>query len=224
MEKHKNAFICITGLDGSGKTTLGRKLCGYLNDKNIDSIYVYARLRPFFSKPSMAIGHFLFLRNHDMEKDYTEYTRKKNILFKKNKFISNCYRMILFFDDIIQLIWKIKFPLLKGKTVICDRYVYDTVITDMANDMQMPSDQLDTILERYFLFLPKPTVTFLIDVDENVAHSRKNDIPNIKYLKDRRNLYLNVAERYNMNILNGNKEINEVFSEAKEKIIYVLNT
>jgi len=94
----------------------------------------------------------------------------------------------------------------------------------MANDMQMPSDQLDTILERYFLFLPKPTVTFLIDVDENVAHSRKNDIPNIKYLKDRRNLYLNVAERYNMNILNGNKEINEVFSEAKEKIIYVLNT
>jgi dTMP kinase len=60
--------------------------------------------------------------------------------------------------------------------------------------------------------IPVPDVSFLIDVPEEVAFNRKNDVPDIAYLKERRSNYLKVGKWFNMIVIDGSKNIIEVES------------
>jgi len=223
LSNNLTKLICIIGIDGSGKTTLGKKLHSFLKKKKINAVYVYARLKPFFAKPVIFIGNFFFVKDYNMKKDYINYKKRKNQLFNKNSLLSRVYILILLLDNFIQLLIKIRIPLKQGKIVVCDRYIQDTIVTDLAVDMQLSIKQIIFLLDKSLNFLPKPALTLLVDVPVKVAYSRKTDVPDISYLHDRRNLYLDIAKKYNYTVLDGNKEIEDVFSDARERLNYVLN-
>jgi hypothetical protein len=44
----------------------------------------------------------------------------------------------------------------------------------------------------------RSAIVFLLDVDEQVAFARKNDVPNLQYLTCRRNIYLQIASHLNI--------------------------
>ncbi|HII94943.1 MAG TPA: adenylyl-sulfate kinase [Candidatus Methanofastidiosum sp.] len=216
MKRKKGLLICFTGIDGSGKTTLAKRLTESLIEKDTHVVYVYGRLKLFLTKPLTFIGNKMFLKNYSITENYVEYSGKKKILFSKHKFILKTYLYVLLFDYLLQLMIKIRIPLLLGKVVICDRYIYDTIITDIAVDMNFSKEEIISLLDKCFLLIPNPDMTFLVDVCEKVAYSRKNDVPDERYLKDRRSIYLQVARHYkfNMTILNGNKKPGEIFVEC----------
>jgi len=218
MKRVKGIFICFTGIDGSGKSSLARKLVIALRRRGIDCKYVYNRFQPVLTKPLIWIGRLLFLRQKDAFKNYDEYVSARRRLFK-NQILSLIYQFLLIFDYIFQSTVKVKFPLMMHKNIICDRYVYDTVITDLAVDMGYSQQKIDKILKRLFIFLPKPDFSFLIDVPEEIAFSRKRDVPSIKYLKDRRNIYLNVGAKHKMIILDGSKSLIELQFEIEQKVL-----
>lgn len=211
MFPDKISLICFIGIDGSGKTTLAKNITAHLNKgKSNPAIYVYARFKLILSKPVVYIGNKLFLRKSDICENYNEYSNKKKKLFNQYKFTRRIYLNFLFLDYLLQLLFKIKFPMLLGKTVVCDRYVYDTVITDMAVDMNLRMDEVFSLVNRCFLIVPKPSITFLVDVYEETAYNRKDDVPSLEYLTDRRSLYLQLAEHYGMIVLDGNNTSEEV--------------
>ena len=55
-------FICFTGMDGSGKTTLTRALVGTMQKRGIKASYVYNRYIPIVLRPAMLVGELLFRR------------------------------------------------------------------------------------------------------------------------------------------------------------------
>lgn len=219
----KGFFICIIGIDGTGKTTLSKNLTKVINKKGIVCEYVYARLNPFILKPFMLIGELIFLKKNDIYKNYLEYKNIKTTKIKKHFFLSKIYQQILLFDYYLQILLKIKIPLLLGSNIVCDRYIYDTVITDISVDMSYSKDKTIFLLKKLLSFFPKPDLVLLVDISEDIAYSRKKDVPSIEYLKDRRYLYLAVGQEFNMFILDGSKKLNElndiIMKEVKKAVL-----
>jgi len=208
--KTKGFLVCFTGIDGAGKTTLSKELVELLNKKGIECKYVYGRLNPFFLKPFIVLGGWIFLRKRDITKNYSEYANTKRKAIKKYSFFSRIYQKIFLFDYLLQILFKVKLPLIFGKNIVCDRYVYDTAITDLSVDMGYSHSEIRTLIKKFFYIAPKPNLVFLMDLPEEIAFQRKDDTPSIEYLKERRRFYLDVGKEEEMIILNGSKNLDEL--------------
>jgi dTMP kinase len=204
-------FICIIGIDGSGKTTQAKKLQENLSNLGFDCRYVYGRIIPIFPRPFMFLGRKIFLRNSNIYTDFDQYSVKKKRVFS-NTLLSALYQNFLLADYLIQVIIKIQLPLILGKTLVSDRYVYDTIITDLSIDLDYSDEKIKSMISNLLKLIPVPDVSFLIDVPEEVAFNRKNDVPDIAYLKERRSNYLKVGKWFNMIVIDGSKNIIEVES------------
>lgn len=221
---NKGFFICLTGIDGSGKTTLSRALVKDLNSKGIPCEYVYARLNPFFSKPFIIIGEILFLHNKNRSNDYSDYSYSKRSAINNHSTLAAIYKYILLSDYFIQICYKIIIPLLTNENIVCDRYVYDTVITDLSVDMNYSEKETINLLNKLLKIFPRPNLTILIDLPEEIAYSRKNDVPSIQYLQERRNTYLTIGKEENMVILDGSEKFIELKDSLRSEISKVLKT
>jgi dTMP kinase len=214
--KQKNLFICFTGMDGAGKTTLAKSLVDDLQDMSIKSRYVYNRYVPIILRPVMLMGKLLFLHNKDFYGDYSEYSNKKKTASKKHPLLSGLYQHLLLFDYFFQILFKVKLPLLFGKNIVCDRYIYDTIVTDLSVDFNYTEEDVKTSLSKILSPFPTPDITFLIDLPEEIAYQRKDDVPSIEYLRDRRKMYLYMGEEYKMMILDGTMPLDNLKYVAKE--------
>jgi dTMP kinase len=214
----RGVFICFTGIDGSGKTTLAKSLVEIMKRNGIECRYVYNRYNPFMLKPFIVVARAIFLRGNDMFEDYTEDSNAKKRIFK-NHLLSVIYQSFLLFDYSLQIFIKVKIPLILGKNIICDRYIYDTVCTDLAVDMNYSNEKKIDMLRKCFYLFPKPDMTFLIDIPEEIAYGRKDDIPSVDYLKDRRNIYLEIGRAYKMISLDGTKDLVELEGTVVSKVI-----
>ena len=216
--KTNGFLICFTGIDGAGKTTLSKELVESLNKEGVKCKYVYARLSPRILKPFILIGDLIFLRRKDISGNYFEYSNTKRKAIEKHSFLSRVYQQILLLDYVLQIFFKVKLPLTFGKNIVCDRYVYDTVITDLSVDMAYSKDRIIDLINNILRFFPKPDIAFLIDVPEEIAYQRKNDTPSIEYLKEKRERYLDVGKGYRMKILDGSKSLEELQCEIERRV------
>ena len=74
-------FICFTGIDGVGKTTLAKALTKWMNDEGVPCKYVYNRLGTFLLKPFMIITRKLLLKGEDPFKNYIKYSNAKTVSY-----------------------------------------------------------------------------------------------------------------------------------------------
>lgn len=213
----KTHFVCFTGIDGSGKSTLARLLILTLRQNGIESKYLYSRYRPLLSTPFLFLARHVFLRGESPTKDYDRYVTARESA-SSSRIASLAYEYILLFDYIFQVLAKVQLSLMRGQNIVCDRYVYDTIINDML-DSSYSADKVERLLERLFLILPKPDVAFLVDVPEEIAFNRKNDVPSIKFLTRRRPLFLSIAKSQNLIILDGSKDLKELQRVVKEIVL-----
>lgn len=212
-------LICFIGIDGSGKTTLAKELVRNLNNNGKKFRYVYARFEPLILKPFMIIARKLILNNNP--RNYIDYSNKKKEAIRKYGLLSKVYQKILLFDYILQLLFKVKIPLLFGRNIVCDRYIYDTVV-DMAIDFGYTKSEMINLLKKCLNIIAKPDLIFLIDVPEEIAYQRKDDTPSIEYLKERRVIYLEIGKEYGAIILDGRRELNVLLNDIKRDVKLLL--
>jgi len=219
MKNTKGFFICITGIDGSGKSTQAKCLMENCRKNGIPMKYVYAKTVPILFKPFLMISHFLVLRNYDENNKYLEYKSKKQSVIKKHKFLSDLFYNILLFDYQIQLFFKIRVPIFLRQNIVCDRYIFDTIITDIAVDRNDTLIEIIDSINKIGKKYPQPDLLYLIDIPEKIAYKRKTDVVSIDYLKERREAYLAIAGRYNMVIINGMDPINDIESRIFQDVV-----
>ncbi|MBC7333499.1 MAG: hypothetical protein H5T85_03415, partial [Actinobacteria bacterium] len=170
-------LISFIGLDGSGKSTLSKWLLKILKEEfNLECRYSWVKFGTTF------LG-----LNRIFAKKYNKKLYKKRdnpYKFLGNKLLRNLYLIYLLFEHWLQLIFSVRIPLMFGKTVVCDRYYYDSIV-DLVVNFDLDYSKAKKLI-KLLIGAPKPDLTIYLDVDEYTAYNRKSDIYNINYLKMKR--------------------------------------
>lgn len=195
-------LICFTGIDGSGKTTLSRMVAERLREGGERAVCAYGRCVPVLSRVLMTAGRKIFLEERNVWRNYPEYAMEKKRALE-NAFLAQAHRLAVWTDYLPQAFFKIGIPLSVGRKVVCDRYVFDTIVNDLGVHLGYDTHDIRVALAAIFRLLPEPDMVFLIDLPEEIALRRKDDVPHIDYLRERRGLYLLIAQLYPMFELDG---------------------
>lgn len=212
----KGKFICLIGIDGSGKTTLIRETIKRLNKKGIQLRYVWGSYELCLLKPIIVWGKRLFLGNKNPKKDYKSYIFSINKV-GENKFLSICYQTAVIIEYVFQIFFKIALPLIMRQNVISDRYIYDAVI-NMKVNLCLKEQTMYRIIAFLSKIVPIPDLIIFVDVPEEIAFSRKTDTPSIDYLKIRKDLFKKIAECHGAILLDGTKPIEELYHLMEKSI------
>jgi thymidylate kinase len=211
----KGRFICLTGIDGSGKTTLAHSLTEWLGLRGQTYHYVYARFLPVLVRPIWGAAKQIFLSKEERRQEYIEYTARKRTLLRGGIF-SRLHEISVLIDYAIQIFFKVTLPLWRGKNLVCDRYVYDTVVSDLAPDLNYSSGQMQKVIDWCLAIMPRPDLVFLLDVPETATMSRKTDVAAVEYVRERREIYRSLTLRERAVTLDGTLPREQIRDRAGE--------
>lgn len=212
----RKMFVCFTGIDGSGKTTLSKIVYNHYKKKYSKVRHTYGRFVPLLTFLIMKLGRTIFLKENNFV-DYEKQLIEKKRLFRKHSFLAKFYISMVVFEYFFEILFKIIIPKKLGYSIIADRYVYDTVINDIAIDFDLTSDGVKSITNQFFAVIPKPDVTFVIDTPVETAYNRKKDIPSQSYLKIRNEFYQKLVSD-EITKIDGTKEPASLMDEVISRI------
>lgn len=210
-------LICLTGIDGAGKTTLAHMLVESLRTEGKSAVYLYGRTYPVVSRVLMALGRVTLLRKHDQWQDYKSYTADKKQAMH-NPLLAAVYRITILLDYYPQIWWKLLPHLFTRRTIVLDRYVYDTVISDLTVHLNYSDTQTRTAIEHSLKLVPVPQLTAVIDLPADVAFKRKDDVPHIDYLEERRSWYLCLTDRPEVIRVDGESSPENVLMQIRQHL------
>ncbi len=217
--KYAFNIINIIGIDGAGKTTLAKNLALKLNQ--IDSKVEY-RYCQYFAKllfPIKYLAKISVMRKTDEFKNYRYYNKTKKQTSSRYRILANLYASIWILDYIIQIFYKIAIGNFFGKKFIIDRYIFDIAV-NLSLTTNNDINYAKRIISYFFKFAPSPDLTIFIDISEEVAFQRKEDIQDIEYLRERRERYLALTNEYHFISINGNQTQYQVLKDALDIVEY----
>jgi len=189
----KGVFICIEGLDGSGKSTQAKLLTKKLCKAGYNAI--------FTAEPSQGkIGKFI---------------RKR--LFEQER-MPITVEALLFAADRIEHVQNIVLPALKeGKIVISDRYVYSSLAYQGSAGLNL--DWIENINKN----AQKPDLSIFIDVAPEVVLERlkrkKSVMENLQTQRKVQEIYQKYIEKGELKRVDGSKSKNEVLEALHAEVI-----
>ena len=208
----KRIVACFSGIDGTGKTSHATELVKRFKDMGVPCQYAYCIFEPKVSYPFMALVYLI--------KGY----RRKD--YYKSRILRKIWNYIIILDFLYIYFTKVKIPLLIGKNVICDRYVYDWIAALKYDGLY--NERASKILLK---IIPKPDLVFILDIPEEVSNVRKEDTKdavNIKdsdsamdYLSVHRRSFLEIAQSLNIPVIDATRDFKELNEEFYKNIIRV---
>ena len=195
MLKKKGVFICIEGLDASGKTTHAHRLVRNLRRKGFDALYT--------TEPSRGeIGRFI-----------------RTYILQRKRRVPSVVEALLFAVDRVDHVEKEIKPMLeKGKIVVSDRYVYSTLAYQGAAGLDIKW------IEEINRLALSPDLAIYIDVPPEVVVKRirrkKSVMERLETQRRVREVYMKFVENGKLVPVDGNRRKDEV---AKDILTVVLN-
>lgn len=206
----KGRILVLSGLDGTGKSTQAEILARRLASEGVGVGTVWNRWKPLASAPLIYLARRRLSAVRDARiADYRNFTESK-----KNKMRSPAKRAawqtMVWIEYAVEVNLRLSRHRSRSRGVICDRYVYDTVV-DMAVNFSMGPEELHELCENRLLDLfPVPSRAILIDIDPRTGSERKNDGTPEEYLADRRELYLEMARLTGAAVIDGRRSVEEI--------------
>ena len=200
----RGMLICLTGIDGSGKSTQAEKLVAHLRMAGYPARYVWAGRKSSFTRPFVQLGK---ARMHaparpatasaETNAPYRAYMHAMQRVFKQ-QLARAAWQQLTLAEHIIQ-IWKhVSMPLARGEIVVCDRYLYDTLVSQAVlfgtTSAQFARVSHDSVLR----LVPRPTIGFWLDVPPEIALRRKADIYDREHVEARQPLYAHLAQELSL--------------------------
>ena len=210
-------IIYLMGTDGSGKTTLSNNLFKKLKSEGKDVKYLYGRYRPMLVTPLKIISQLFIYKKNTEFKNYAKYSKIKTNFSKKHGFLLRIYAGICIVDYILFTWLHVIYKYLSADYIIVDRYVCDLVVTlSIASDLK--ENEIIFLINLFHKIFPFPTHTFFIDIDEDTAFQRKDDIQSVKFLKERNDKYFLFKTYYKFKILDGLRTKEQLLDDVYKRI------
>jgi thymidylate kinase len=161
IKPHPPLFVVFSGIDGTGKSSHINIIVENHQTSGIKTNVVWSRAGslPLISA-LLKIIHFF--RGGSSKQN----NKSKSTVLPKNKLTNYFWRFLNVFEMIYYYFIKIRIPLIFGKSIIADRYIYDSII-----DMEIinNSSKYDRFIYKLLAFFtPKPDVVFhlRVEIDE----------------------------------------------------------
>lgn len=205
-------LIVLSGLDVSGKTTQTLLLAARLRAEGIPAEAVWNRWKPAVSAMFITLARrWLKAQERVKEGDYRGFTDAKRRKMRSG-WKRSVWQVMAWGEYAAQVRARLLAHRLKGATVLCDRYVYDTLV-DIAINFSIPPLELADLMDHRLLSLfPKPAVVIFIDIDPATGAARKSDGTPAAYLADRRPYYTSLARILNAPVVDGGSSVESVAS------------
>jgi thymidylate kinase len=209
LRKLDKMIIAFMGNDGSGKSTTVSLICHRLKDSKLEFKIVPGFEHLVIQHLKKLVG-FLMGNNGltDLQKTYSD-GKLSGPKKKRVTLLFMIWPLFVFIDCIMLLV---KSCAQSDKIIIFDRYFYDYTIS--FKELGYSSMLVDKI----FLFFPKPDVGFIFDVKPEIAYSRKkhdHSAPLDQYFRQRKR-YLRLAREKGLPVINTSSLSPE---DASEKVL-----
>jgi len=197
MEKN-GTFICIEGLDASGKTTQSKLLVKNLRKKGFDAVYT--------TEPSEGrIGRLI----------------RRHVLLGENR-LSAALEALLFSADRIDHLEREIMPALKDKKiVVSDRYLYSSIAYQGAAGLDLKW------IEEVNKWALKPDLTLYIDIPPEIVLKRlkrkKSIMETLRTQERVRDVYLKIARANNVCMIDGNRLKAQIAKEILQTVTTFLS-
>jgi dTMP kinase len=195
-------IVTLSGLDGSGKSTQIELLKDYLKSRGKTFFYFHA--------VEFSIGNKFEIESR-VTRDSISNTR--NSVTKANWLQIQLRKIALLIDvcRFNRLMRKLKFDY-----IISDRYFFDTVINiEYLSGSRIKSGMTKWIEER----IPKPEFAFFVKVTpETIMQRERKPDQGMEYLVAKAKLFADKIKDWNMIVLNGEKNKEEIFEEIINQV------
>lgn len=204
------SLVVLSGLDGSGKSTQTSLLAERLGAAGIPAAVLWNRWKPFLSAGVIRLAKsYLKAQARVAEEDYRGFTDAKRRSMKST-WKRDLWQMMVWGEYAMQVRARFLAHRGKGRTILCDRYVYDTLV-DVAINFSLPASRLGELMNHPLLSLfPKPGLVIFIDIDPETGAARKSDGTPAAYLADRREYYATMARILHAPIIDGGASVESV--------------
>ncbi len=197
MGKH-GTFICVEGLDASGKTTQTKLLVRNLRKGGFNAVYT--------TEPSKGhVGRLI----------------RRHLLAGENR-LSVVLEALLFAADRIDHLEREVLPAMKEhKIMVSDRYLYSSLAYQGAAGLEL------LWIEQINMWAMKPDFTIFIDVPPDVVLKRlkrKKSVMETLHNQQRvRDIYLKLVKGHNLCVIDGNRPKAKVAQEILKAVVTFLS-
>ncbi|MEM0240952.1 MAG: hypothetical protein QXP29_05770 [Candidatus Nezhaarchaeales archaeon] len=209
--------IAISGIDGSGKTTLANSLKAYFRKKGKEVIIVWFRWRAFLQYLLFAYSNLRGLKKYVRTIGGITITRH---FFEEDPITQTVYPIFLLFDLLVYyLVHKLTIRFRNIDVVIYDRQFIDMIV-DMLSyylkaDVHVCRRILRFILRLLLALATQVNIIIVLDISPQIALRRKNDIwESYGELDVRRRLYLLIAAHLNACLIDATNSPQEILRKA----------
>jgi thymidylate kinase len=211
--KAHSGMLVLSGLDGTGKSTQAQLLAERMRREGLNAVTVWSRWEPNVTAPFIKLAkRSLQTTERVFESDYSDFTDAKRRAMRSS-WKRGLWQFMVWSEYAMQIRHRVRPALRRDTGVICDRYVYDTMI-DIAINFSLSPDELETLFDHPLLALfPKPATVVFLDIDPLAGSTRKDDGTPAEYLADRRAYYLEMARFLGAPVIDAGRGIDEVFAD-----------
>jgi dTMP kinase len=190
----KGFFICIEGLDKSGKTTQSTRLVEELHRRGYDAVYT--------SEPSDGeIGKFI----------------RRYVLQRRSR-VNVAVEALLFAADRAEHTEKVIKPnLMEGRIVVSDRYLYSSLAYQGAAGASL------NWIRKINAAAIKPDLALYLDVPVDVilrrCKGKRSVMEHRKTQKKVREIYLSLVRKGELTLIDGNRPVEETAEEIRRVVL-----
>jgi len=202
-------IIMISGPDGTGKSTISKKLIEYYQNKNLNVKYVWLRFNHYFSKVVNFFGRMLG------KSYYENYFWGRVGYHDYEGIFGKVYVYAVYLDHIIfRTFFRKRYFNNKFDVMIVDRYIVD-IMADLIVDTN-EKKLIKKLFGKYLEYEKKCSDIYILECNPNVVFSRRPDVQDDKKYLKKVDAYKYLKSEFKLESLN-TELLNE--NEIVQKIV-----